>query len=62
MDRAIVYLFIDGSWMYGVEFNPKFHAEKGKYTEVVFARGWSSSEIDECLKDYYEENFENLFE
>lgn len=56
-----MYLFSDGSWMFGVEFNPKFHAEKGEYTEVVFARGWSSREITECLRDYYNENFDNLF-
>lgn len=61
MDRSIVYLFSDGSWMYGVEFDPKFHCDKGKYHEVVFARGWSSREISECLKAYYEENFDNLF-
>lgn len=61
MDRAIVYLFELGDWMYGVEYNPKFHAEKGKYVEVVTGRGWSSREITECLRDYYEENFDNLF-
>jgi len=62
MDRGIVYLFIDGSWMYGCEYNPKFHSEKGKYSEVVFGRGWSSKEITECLRDYYEENYTKLFE
>lgn len=61
MDRAIVYLFIDGSWMYGCEYNPKFHSEKGKYVEVVIGRGWSSREVSDMLKPYYEENFENLF-
>lgn len=48
--------------MYGCEYNPKFHSEKGKYSEVVFGRGWSSKEITECLRDYYEENYTKLFE
>lgn len=61
MDRAIVYLFSDSSWMYGVEYNPSFHAEKGKYHEVVVGRGWSSREITEMLSAYFEENSENIF-
>lgn len=61
MDRAIVYLFEDSSWMYGVEYSPKFHSEKGKYVEVIVGRGWSSREIGEMLTEYYNENFENLF-
>lgn len=62
MDRAIVYLFSDSSWMYACEYNHGFHAEKGKYHEVVFARGWSSTEINECLKDYHEENASTIFD
>jgi len=61
MDRSVVYLFSDGSHMYGCEYNPKFHAEKGEYHEVVFARGFSSREITEMLKDYFDENAENIF-
>lgn len=61
MDRSILYLFADSSWMYACEFNPKFHAEKGAYHEVIVGRGWSSREIDEMLKTYYAEN-PNIFE
>lgn len=61
MDRSIVYLFIDGSWLFGADYHPTVHAGKGKYVDVVFARGWSSREITECLRDYYEENYDNLF-
>jgi SOS response regulatory protein OraA/RecX len=61
VDRQIAYLFSDSSWLYGCEYNPKFHAEKGKYHEVVFARGFSGKEITEMLKDYFDENAENIF-
>lgn len=61
MDRAIVYLFEDSSWMYACEYNHGFHSEKGKYVEVIIGRGWSSREVSDMLKTYYEENFENLF-
>lgn len=62
MDRSVVYLFIDGSWLYGADYHPASHAAKGKYAEVVFARGWSSREITECLREYYDENYTELFE
>lgn len=61
MDRAIIYMFSDSSWMWAVEFNPKFHAEKGKYHEIIIGRGWSSREIDEMIKYYYEENVAIIF-
>jgi hypothetical protein len=61
MDRAIVYLFEDSSWVYACEYNHGFHKEKGRYVEVIVGRGWSSREIGEMLTEYYEENFENLF-
>lgn len=61
MDRSILYLFSDSSWMYACEWNPKFHADKGKYHEVVVGCGWSSREISEMLKTYYEENASTIF-
>lgn len=61
MDRSILYLFSDSSWMYACEWNPKFHTDKGKYHEVVVGRGWSSREISEMLKTYYEENASTIF-
>lgn len=61
MDRSIVYLFRDSSWMYGVEFDPKFHKEKGDYHEVIIGKGWSSREVSEMLKEYYNENSDILF-
>lgn len=61
MDRAIVYLFELGDWMYGCEYNPKFHTEKGKYHEIIIGRGWSSREVDEMIKSYYEENASTIF-
>lgn len=61
MDRAIIYMFSDSSWMYGCEYNPKFHSEKGKYVEVVIGRGWSTREVSDMLKEYYEENVSTLF-
>lgn len=60
MDRCIVYLFVDGSWMYGVEYNPKFHSDKGGYHEIILGRGWSSREISQMLGDYYSENFDQI--
>lgn len=54
-------MFSDSSWMYGCEYNPKFHAEKGQYHEIIIGRGWSSRGVDEMIKSYYEENLENLF-
>jgi len=62
MDRAIVYLFELGDWMYACEYNHGFHSEKGKYVEVVVGRGWSSREIGEMLSAYYDENSEHLWE
>lgn len=32
-----------------------------KYVEVVIGRGWSSREVSDMLKAYYEENYDNLF-
>jgi len=61
MDRQIVYLFEQGDWMYACEYSHGFHSEKGKYVEVIIGRGWSSREVTDMLKSYYEENFENLF-
>lgn len=62
MDRAIIYMFSDSSWMYACEFNPKFHSEKGKYHEIIVGRGWSSREVDEMIKPYYEENASTIFD
>lgn len=62
MDRAIIYMFSDSSWMYACEYNPKFHAEKGRYHEIIIARGWSSREISEMVGEYYKENNEYLWE
>ena len=61
MDRQIVYLFELGDWMYACEYNHGFHSEKGKYVEVIIGRGWSSREVSDMLKPYYEENYDNLF-
>lgn len=62
MDRCIVYLFSDGSFMYGVEYNPTMHSSKGKCHEVIIGRGFSSNEVSSMLSDYYAENYENIFE
>lgn len=61
MDRAIVYMFEQGDWMYGADYHPVEHSGKGKYEEVVIGRGWSTREVSDMLKAYYEENFDNLF-
>lgn len=61
MDRSIVYLFSDSSWMYACEYNHGFHSEKGKYHEVIIGRGWSSREVGLMLREYYEENASELF-
>lgn len=47
--------------MYGVDYHPVEHSGKGKYVEVVIGRGWSTREVSDMLKAYYEENFDNLF-
>lgn len=62
MDRAIIYMFEQGDWMYGCDYHPVEHSGKGKYVEVVVGRGWSLREIGEMLSDYYEENSEYLWE
>lgn len=61
MDRAIVYLFELGDWLYGVDYNSSVHSIKGKYVEVIIGKGWSSREVSDMLKAYYEENYDNLF-
>lgn len=61
MDRSIVYLFSDSSWMYACEYNHGFHSEKGKYHEVIIGRGWSSREVGEMLADYHKENYEDIW-
>lgn len=61
MDRAIIYLFQDSSWMYACEWNPKFHGDKGTPHEIIIGRGWSSREVNEMVKDYYLENSDQIF-
>lgn len=61
MDRAIVYMFEQGDWMYGCDYHPVEHSGKGKYVEVIIGRGWEVREVSDMLKAYYEENFDNLF-
>ena len=55
-------MFSDSSWMYACEYNPKFHSDKGKYHEIIIGRGWSSREVDEMIKPYYEENASTIFD
>ena len=61
MDRCIVYLFSDGSWLWGVEYNPCKHSIKGDYREIILGRGFSDRDVSVMLQEYYSENM-HLFE
>lgn len=61
MDRSIVLLFSDGSWDYGCSYSIATHGHRGKYHEVVVGSGWSARDISDMLKQYFEENAENIF-
>lgn len=59
--RTTALLFSNAHWIWSEDYHYEAHKDLGKYVEVFFAKGWDDRDVTEVLKEYYTENFDNLF-